>query len=213
MPERLPTDLRREYLKNDLTENNLTKDPLDLFRGWFNEAMDAGFLDPNAMTLATADKYGKPSARTVLLKKFDERGFIFYTNYNSRKANEIAENPFASLLFYWDKLERQVRIEGRLEKMSYEESDEYFQTRDYVSKLGAIASHQSRPLSSRFSLMRDVAKLMIKYPVKVPLPEYWGGYRLKHEKIEFWQGRKSRLHDRFLYTREKNGWKTERLYP
>jgi pyridoxamine 5'-phosphate oxidase len=149
----------------------------------------------------------------VLLKQYDSRGFVFYTNYESRKGKEIAENPYGSLLFYWDILERQVRIDGKIEKISKEESEAYFKTRPYASRIGAIASMQSEILPSRFTLMRKVAELIMKHPVKVPLPPYWGGYRLQPETIEFWQGRKSRLHDRFLYTKENSKWNVKRLYP
>ncbi len=207
------SDLRREFKYDKFDIDNADKDPFIQFQLWFDEAVKAGFLDPNAMVLTTSSTDGKPSSRYVLLKKFDENGFVFYTNYESRKGRELEENPNAFLLFYWDKLGKQVRIEGKCEKVSAEESDEYFQTRPYESRLGAWASHQSRELKSRFSLLRDVARLMAKYPKHVPLPPYWGGYRLRPELFEFWQGRESRLHDRLQYTKSGSGWNIERLYP
>jgi pyridoxamine 5'-phosphate oxidase len=205
--------MRREYNKGSFNENNAKQNPFEQFRNWFNEAIEVKMLEPNAMTVATADKYARPSARVVLLKSFDERGFVFYTNYESRKAIEILENPQVSLLFYWDKLERQVRIEGKIEKTSFEESDSYFQTRPYISKIGAWASKQSNILKNRFTLIRKVAGIAAKYPINVPLPDFWGGYRVIPSYFEFWQGRESRLHDRMSYKMENNIWIIERLYP
>lgn len=201
------------FVKELLTENNIKDNPFEQFEIWFNEAQIANFKEPTAMCLSTSDKSGKPSSRMVLLKKFDERGFVFYTNYESRKAVELSENPFGALLFYWDILERQIRIEGKVEKISYTESEEYFKSRPYTARLGAIASKQSRPLKSRFTLMKQVAQLMLKYPVNVPLPENWGGYRLLPDSFEFWQGRENRLHDRFYYSRKNEIWTVIRLYP
>lgn len=202
-----------DYNKFKLNDDNLEPNPFDQFKIWFDQAIEEKVTEPTAMTLSTASAQGKPSSRVVLLKKYDDRGFVFFTNYDSRKGKEIAENPQASLLFFWCELERQIRIAGKIEKISHEESEEYFQTRDYTSRLGAWASHQSRPLSSRFSLMRKVAGLMIKYPNNVPLPDHWGGYRVIPDEFEFWQGRKSRLHDRFRFTLENGVWSASRLNP
>ncbi len=205
--------LRREYLHDRFNEKTAKDDPFEQFDIWFKENLESKPEEPAAMTLATCGKDMMPAVRAVLVKAYDEEGFVFYTNYDSRKGRDLAENPKASLLFYWDKLERQIRIYGQAEKISREESEEYFQTRSYESKLGAWASRQSSPLKSRESLMRDVAALMIKYPKKVPLPPHWGGYRLLPEEFEFWQGRESRLHDRIAYKLIDRKWKKMRLYP
>jgi pyridoxamine 5'-phosphate oxidase len=206
--------LRRDYTRGKFDETIAKDNPLEQFREWFEEVLKTDFIEPNAMIVSTANKGGIPSARVVLLKKFDERGFVFYTNYESQKAKEIEENPNVSLLFYWDKLERQVRINGRAEKISREESEEYFRTRPYLSRIGAWASKQSKPLKSRFTLMREVAKLTMKFPFDVPLPPFWGGYRVVPFYYEFWQGRPSRLHDRIAYTLQPDGsWIKQRLYP
>ena len=207
------SDSHRDYSRSSLNERNIRNNPFDQFKLWFEEALSAGFLDANAMVLSTATKAGKPSSRVVLLKSYNDKGFNFFTNYESRKGEELLENPYASLLFFWDKLERQVRIEGIAERLTPTESDEYYQTRPYLSRLGAWASKQSKPLATRFKLMREVAALMLKFPVNTPLPPYWGGYRLVPDKFEFWQGRQSRLHDRFEYTRNDQDWSIERLYP
>jgi pyridoxamine 5'-phosphate oxidase len=206
-------DMRQEYDQGELSESETQADPFEQFALWFEDAMTAGFKDPNAMCISTADRQGKPSSRMVLLKGFDANGFVFYTNYESRKSDQINENPYASLLFYWDKLERQVRIEGRLEKTSHEESRQYYNSRPYDSRIGARASMQSKELSSRAKLAAEVAKEVAKHPIKPPLPDYWGGYRLKPTYFEFWQGRRNRLHDRITYSLENNSWKTSRLYP
>lgn len=206
-------ETHRDYKKSSLDINNICQDPIEQFAKWFDDAVKSGFPDPNAMCLSTASKEGKPSSRMLLLKDFDKNGFVFYTNYTSRKALEIEENPYGALLFFWDVLERQVRIEGRIEKISAEESDKYFQTRPYTSKIGAWASKQSSELRSRFTLLREVAKLMLKYPIKVPLPPFWGGYRLIPDLFEFWQGRPNRLHDRFQFKLIQNNWEIKRLYP
>jgi pyridoxamine 5'-phosphate oxidase len=205
--------LRREYNHYKFDEKSALPNPVDQFRIWFEDAVQVSILDPNAFVLATASKDSKPSARMLLLKKYDNRGFSFYTNYSSRKGKDLEENPFGSMLFFWDKLERQVRIKGRVEKLSFEESDEYFQTRPYTTKLGAWASRQSESLASRFTLIRRVAKKMMRYPVNVPLPPFWGGYRLVPDSFEFWQGRDSRLHDRLVYSLDNGIWKIHRLYP
>ncbi len=205
--------LRRDYGKSKLDERNLKEDPLEQFKIWMDEALESDILDPNAMTLATADSTGRPTARIVLLKGYDEHGYTFYTNYESKKAQDIEENPYGCLLFFWDQLERQVRINGKIEKMSYEESEKYFDRREYSSQLGAWASKQSQPLPSRITLLRRVAGLAVKYPKQIPLPPFWGGYRLIPDEYEFWQGRESRLHDRFNYYMENGEWSIQRLYP
>ncbi len=206
-------DLRRDYSTRQFNESIAKASPFEQFKLWFYEVSQTNVLEPNAMILSTANKEGKPSSRVLLLKQFDENGFVFFTNYESRKGKELEENPYANLLFFWDVLERQVRIEGAVNKISKEESEEYFRTRPYKSRLGAWASKQSTPLKTRFTLIREVAKVMTKYPLDVPLPPYWGGYRLVPEQFEFWQGRPSRLHDRIQYSLEKNIWKKIRLYP
>ncbi|KXK44163.1 MAG: pyridoxamine 5'-phosphate oxidase [Chlorobi bacterium OLB5] len=205
--------LRRQYSKSTLTTAAVSKDPFKQFEKWFNEVLKSGFLEPNAMTLATADISGKPSSRIVLLKGFDEKGFIFFSNYKSKKGRELEVNPQASLLFYWDKLERQVRIEGKAEKLTNNESDNYFQTRPYKSRLGAWASKQSNVIESRNVIVKEFLKYMVKFRNHVPLPPDWGGYRIIPESFEFWQGRPNRLHDRIKYTKFKSGWKIERLAP
>jgi pyridoxamine 5'-phosphate oxidase len=205
--------MRREYNKGSFDIKNTDESPFKQFELWFKDAVDVKMLDPNAMILSTATKNGKPSSRGVLLKGYNDNGFVFFSNYESRKAKEMAENPQASLIFYWDKLDRQIRIEGKIEKISEKDSDAYYQTRSYTSRLGAWASKQSEVLKSRFTLIRKVAVYAAKYPVNPPLPPYWGGYRLIPDYFEFWQGRESRLHDRISYTLENNSWKIERLYP
>jgi pyridoxamine 5'-phosphate oxidase len=207
------SQLRRDFNKGSFDIKNAHPNPFEQFAKWFEDARNSGSIEPNAMTLSTVSLDLKPSSRVLLLKSFSESGFIFYTNYDSRKGNELAANPNASLLFYWDILERQVRLEGIVRKISYEESEKYYKTRPYTSRLGAWVSKQSRVLSSRFSLMRDVAMLVAKYPVNVPLPEFWGGYILVPEYFEFWQGRESRLHDRICYHKDSTNWKIQRLYP
>jgi pyridoxamine 5'-phosphate oxidase len=206
-------DIRRDYSKFKLDKNSIKENPFDQFDIWMKEALEGGFLEPTGFILSTSDNSGRPSSRVLLLKEYNESGFVFYSNYDSRKAIEIEQNPFASMLFYWDKFERQIRIVGRIEKISREQSENYFVKRPYTSKLGAWASDQSKPLKSRFSLMRKVAKLMLKYPVNVPLPDNWGGYRVVPDEFEFWQGRESRLHDRFQYNFENGKWSLERLSP
>lgn len=197
-----------------LSENSVDKNPFEQFRIWFDDASKNEFIDYTAMTLATASKNGKPSARTVLLKKFDEKGFEFFTNYESRKGKELKENPFACLLFYWDKLERQVRIDGKVEKVSPEESEAYFKTRPFKSRLGAWASHQSSVIGSRADVIKEFLKYYMKFGSKnIPLPPHWGGYRLLPDAFEFWQGRSNRLHDRIIYIKNKDKWDIKRLAP
>jgi pyridoxamine 5'-phosphate oxidase len=198
-----------------LDENTVDPDPLKLFRRWFDEAIASGSRLPDAMTLATATKDGKPSARMVLLKQFDDQGFVFYTNYNSRKSRELDENPYAALVCYWVGLDRQVRIEGSVERVSTAESDEYFRTRPRESQLGALASPQSEVIESREFLEKRFQDFEGMYRNRtVARPAHWGGYRLKPERIEFWQNREGRLHDRILYERQVDGsWTIKRLAP
>ena len=206
--------MRREYAREGLAEADVDADPVVQFGRWFEQAEQGGLLEPHAMTLATATPDGRPSARMVLLRGFDERGFCFYTNYQSRKGDELAANPRAALVFWWDKLERQVRIEGRVERTSRAESEDYFSSRPPGSQLSAAASPQSRVIDGRATLERRVTELATgQRDGQVPLPEFWGGYRLAHEVVEFWQGRPNRLHDRLRYRRAGSGWKLERLAP
>lgn len=206
--------LRHDFSKEKLDENDVNKKPVVQFQSWFKEAIDAKVNEPNAMTLCTATKDGKPSARIVLLRNYDVNGFVFYTNYASRKGVEIMNNPHAALLFFWPELERQVRIEGILTKQTAEESDLYFRSRPRASKLGAWTSEQSKVIESRNVLDMEYEKLSLKYPDEnIPRPDHWGGFVLKPESFEFWQGRDSRLHDRILFTQKENDWKIERLAP
>jgi pyridoxamine 5'-phosphate oxidase len=209
------SDLRREYERAGLAVEDLAADPVEQFRAWFKEALAADPKDANAMTLATADREGRPSARIVLLKGVDAGGFVFFTNYESRKGRELAENPRAALVFFWPLLDRQVRIEGQVERTSREESAAYFQSRPLGARLGAWASRQSRVLAGREELEWELAELTKRFAAgEVPVPDFWGGYRLVPAAIELWQGRPSRLHDRFRYERSAaGGWRIDRLSP
>jgi pyridoxamine 5'-phosphate oxidase len=207
-------DLRREYMGHGLSEADVDADPIRQFGVWFEEAAAAGLLEPNAMTLATATAEGRPSARMVLLKEVDASGFVFYTNYEGRKSRELAENPWAALVFFWADLSRQVRIEGRVERVTPQESDAYFAIRPPGSQISAWASQQSVVIPGREMLERRVEELEAEYANRlVPRPPFWGGFRVVPEVIEFWQGRPSRLHDRLRYTRRDEGWAIERLSP
>lgn len=213
MPRRLP-DLRKEYTRAGLAESDVDPDPIRQFGLWFDTVLDAGLHEPNAMIVATATPDGRPSARVVLLKGYDERGFMFYTNYEGRKGHELEENPRAALLFYWGELERQVRIEGAVSRVSEQESDAYYSSRPRGSRLGALASEQSREVGGREVLEERVEALQREYEGSdIPRPAFWGGYRVRPESFEFWQGRESRLHDRIYYRREAGGWKIGRLQP
>ncbi|MBL8177034.1 MAG: pyridoxamine 5'-phosphate oxidase [Bryobacterales bacterium] len=206
-------EIRREYEGTPLGPDSVHPDPVVQFRRWFDEALDAGIGQANAMALATASADGAPSARMVLLKGFDEHGFVFFTNYGSRKGRELEENPRAELVFYWEELHRQVRIYGQVERVSALESEEYFQTRPYEARVGAAVSRQSEELGSREELEAAIRDRRRKNPAGVERPPHWGGYRVRPVRLEFWQGRESRLHDRVEYCWEGCGWRIVRLFP
>jgi pyridoxamine 5'-phosphate oxidase len=208
-------ELRKEHGRFQLLEGDLEADPIVQFQAWYAEAAQGGVAESNAMALATATAEGRPSVRIVLLRGVDDRGFTFFTNYESRKASEIEANPLAALVFFWHELERQVRVEGSVERVSDLESDGYFRGRPRGARLGAWASPQSRVVASREALESDFHKFERDYPEEgVPRPPHWGGYRVVPDSIEFWQGRANRLHDRLRYTRAaQGGWKIERLAP
>ncbi len=207
-------DIRKEYKLQSLLEKDVDADPVRQFQKWWNEAMMSDIEEPNAMTISTSNKNGKPSARIVLLKGLSNDGFVFFTNYESRKGKELKENPYASLLFFWKELERQVRIEGTVTKTDEEKSTEYFLTRPDASKIGAWSSPQSNVIKSREVLEKNVIKYQQQFNAgNIPRPAHWGGYIVKPTLIEFWQGRPSRLHDRIQYRLANNKWIIERLAP
>ena len=206
-------DLRKSYEREKLDEADVAQDPLEQFTRWMQQAIDAQIPEPNAMTLATVSKENRPSTRPVLIKGCDERGIVWYTNYESRKARQISMNPWASLQFHWVELERVVRIEGKVEKVSAEESEAYYRSRPLDSRIAAWASPQSEVIADRKALEKRVEELNRKYGENPPLPPNWGGLRLVPERWEFWQGRKNRLHDRIVYRKEMGKWLRERLAP
>jgi len=188
-------------------------EPLRLFAKWYNEMLKAGFYEPGAMTLATASSKGKPSARIVLLKGYNEKGFRFFTNYSSRKGKELEENHYCSILFYWDKLQRQIRIEGKVRKISPEETKKYFDTRPYKSRIGAWASNQSTVIENREILLNNFNKYLKEYKNNVPVPPHWGGYILVPDLFEFWQAKPNRLHERIVFIKRRSGWNKKLLAP
>ena len=208
------SELRSEYARSALRREDLADDPVNQFENWFGEARDADVAESNAMALATVGADAQPSVRTVLMKYFDASGFVFFTNLESVKANQITENPSVALLFYWQPLERQVRIRGVAERIKTSEALRYFMTRPRGSQLGAWVSDQSSVINSRTLLETKLDEMKRRFGKgEIPLPSFWGGYRVRPQQIEFWQGRTNRLHDRFLYTREASGWQVERLAP
>lgn len=207
-------DLRKSYERGSLDVDDVASDPFAQFGHWLNEALAAEVPEPNAMTLATVGADGRPSTRIVLIKDYDERGIVWYTNYHSRKGRELADHPFAALQFHWVELERVVRIEGTVEKVSDAESDTYFASRPLASRIGAWASNQSEPIPGRGTIVAKAAEYGLKFGLNPPRPPHWGGYRLIPDRWEFWQGRASRLHDRIVYEQNgKGGWERVRLSP
>jgi pyridoxamine 5'-phosphate oxidase len=207
-------DIRKDYKLKSLLEQDVKANPFDQFSEWWNEAVESHIEEVNAMTLATATREGLPSARIVLLKGFTYEGFKFYTNYLSHKGRELEDNPHAALVFFWKELERQIRIEGVVEKLSEEDSEAYFKTRPVASQIGAWASPQSIAIAGRHIIEENVLKYKAEFGTEnIPKPPHWGGYIVKPVKIEFWQGRRSRLHDRIQYTKQKENWKIERIAP
>ena len=207
-------EMRKQYEMNELNRSDLLESPTEMFRSWFEKIEDLENIEPNAAILSTSTKKGKPSSRTVLIKEYSDNGFVFYTNYNSKKAQEIENNPYGSLIFYWHDFERQVRIQGKIRKVSRSKSEKYFHSRPRLSQISVLASYQSKRLENRNELENKVKELEKKYEGKeIPLPDFWGGYLLEHRNVEFWQGRRDRLHDRFVYTKHGRIWQTERLAP
>ena len=206
-------DLRREYALQSLDESKIDSDPVRQFERWMREALESKLPEPTAMHLATVGADGRPSGRIVLLKGVDAGGFVFYTNYDSRKGRDLHAHPAAALTFFWKELERQVRIEGTVEKVGAAESDAYFASRPVASRIGAWASPQSEPIESRAWLMARIAKMTLAHGHAPTRPPHWGGYRLAPDRLEFWQGRESRLHDRIAYAREAGAWRIARLAP
>lgn len=208
------SSIRKDYQLRSLLESDVQQNPIAQFSQWWNEALRSEIDEVNAMTLSTVTSAGRPSARIVLLKGFDEKGFVFFTNYDSAKGHDLNANPFASLVFFWKELERQVRILGKCEQVSATESDEYYYSRPFGSKLGAWASPQSKVIENREILDKNAAELLERYADgNVPRPLHWGGYRVIPDTIEFWQGRSNRLHDRIKYTENNGAWTFERLAP
>ncbi|MEU4696857.1 pyridoxamine 5'-phosphate oxidase [Nonomuraea dietziae] len=205
--------LRRTYEGRPLLETDVAADPITQFTRWFEEALEAGLPEPNAMVVATASAGGRPSARTVLLKGYDEQGFVFFTNYESRKGRDLAENARASLLFPWHPIRRQVRVEGSVARLTHEESAAYFNSRPYGSRIAAWASRQSAVVRSREELDARYAELAARWPEEPPVPDFWGGFRVVPTEVEFWQGQLERMHDRLRYRRVHPGWVLERLAP
>ena len=205
--------LRVSYEQGELNESDVSHNPLDQFNNWLQEAIKNEVPEPNAMVLATVNKDGQPGARNVLLKSADDNGFIFFSNKNSDKASDLKQNPHCTLLFSWLSQHRQVIVKGKAEEISREESNTYFQTRPYGSRISAWVSEQSQVIKNREELETNVKEFMDKYPENVPMPDYWGGYLVKPESIEFWQGRPSRLHDRIRFTKKGNTWTIERISP
>ena len=207
-------DMRKQYNVAELNRSDLLESPTDMFRDWFEKVENLDNIEVNAMTLATSSKKGKPSSRIVLLKGYDEKGFVFYTNYNSKKGKEIEQNPYGSLTFHWNQLERQIRIRGKIRKISRAQSEKYFNSRPRLSQVSVLASKQSDILRNRTELEERFIEIETKYEGKeIPCPDYWGGYCLEHRKVEFWQGRRDRMHDRFVYTKHGTTWQTDRLSP
>lgn len=205
-------NIRTDYVKNELNFDDLTVHPFDLFKSWMTDALEQ-ISEPNAFVLSTVSTEGKPSSRVLLLRDLDDKGFNFFTNYNSQKSQDIESNPFVCMNFFWYELERQVRVSGRIEKLPSEASEDYFNSRPYESKIGAWSSPQSSVIESRKVLNKNVKDFSSQYTEDVPRPPHWGGYCIVPDKIEFWQGRSSRLHDRFVYSLEGEEWKIVRLAP
>lgn len=206
-------DIRQDYSQQSLSEADCCAHPLEQFQKWLTEAIHAKVNEPTAMNVATVDQHGRPNARIVLLKEVTEKGFVFFTNYHSRKGRALSQHPYAALTFFWPELERQVRVEGVVLQLAAEDSDAYFRSRPYSSRIGAWASEQSSVISSKAVLMTRAATFGAKYLLNVPRPPHWGGYLIEPELVEFWQGRPSRLHDRIQYLREKGLWIKQRLAP
>lgn len=206
--------IRKDYQLASLSEHEVAADPFTQFSTWFDQAMKAEVPELNAMSLSTVNQQGRPSSRIVLIKDFDQRGFTWFTNYDSKKGHDLEANPHAALLFFWSALERQVRIEGRIEKISAQENDTYFNSRPLGSRQSALASAQSQVIANRSELEEKLSKVVATYGAHPPRPEHWGGYRLVPDMLEFWQGRSSRLHDRIVYQKQNDGtWKIVRLQP
>ncbi|OOF55077.1 pyridoxamine 5'-phosphate oxidase [Rodentibacter genomosp. 2] len=206
-------NIREEYRKRVLSQHDCNENPISQFELWMNEAITSQVNEPTAMNVATVDENGRPSSRMVLLKEVNQQGFVFFTNYHSKKGRSVEHNPYVALTFFWPELERQVRIEGKVVKISDKQSDEYFASRPYTSRIGAWASKQSAVISGYKSLLAKAALIAARYPINVPRPEHWGGYLVIPDCVEFWQGRPSRLHDRIQYRLENNIWIRERLSP